>query len=152
MAQTQSTLIQRGHVSFTEDLKRSGHAFKRPVVGSLELHDYIFQIELLTNTSMRPIQQITLGMEHVCMARAWRIARKFAEPRDTSALCGRCCGFAHINTQRQKLRVALENQQYPDGTNIFRRRDTEACMICTTEPPTTAKFENTQQPHVDIPF
>ena len=42
-----------------------------------------------------------------------------------------------------KLRVAVESQQYPDGTNIFRLRDTEACMICTTEPPTTAKFEIT---------
>ena len=45
------------------------------------------------------------------------------------------------NAQRKKLRVAAESQQYTDGTNIYRLRDTETCMICTTGPPTTDKFE-----------
>ena len=128
-------------VSYTEDWRRNGPAFKRPIVGSLELHDYIFQIELLTNTSMRPLQQTTLDMEHVCMTRAWRSARKFCEPRDISA-CVTDAVVLHIsNAQRTNLRVAVESQQYPDGTNIFILRDTAACMICTTKPPTTAKFE-----------
>ena len=128
-------------VSYTEDLKRSGPAFKRPVVGSLELHDYIFQIELMTNTSMRPIHQITLDMEHICIARAWRIARKFAEPRYISACVTDAVVLNISNAQRKKLRVAVESQQYTDGTNIYRLRDTETCMICTTGPPTTEKFE-----------
>ena len=133
-------------------MKRSGPAFKRSVVWSLELHDYIFQIELLTNTSMRPIHQTTLDMEHVCIARVWRIARKFDEPRDISAFVTDAVVLDISNAQRKKLRVAAESQQYTDGTNIYRLRDTETCMSCTTGPPTTEVRNTTQQPHMDRPL
>ena len=124
-------------VTYTEDLRRAGPVLKRPVLGSLELHDYIFQTELLSNTSMRPIQQITLDMEHVFLAKAWRIARKFCEPRDISAFITDAVVLHVPNVQRKKFRAAVENEQHPDGTNMFRLRDTATCLVCTTEPPVT---------------
>ena len=70
--------------SYTEDLQRTGPVMRRAVPGHPTLHDYIFESELLTLCSMRPIQQVTLDMEHVFLATAHRIARKLCEPRDIS--------------------------------------------------------------------
>ena len=52
-------------VTYSEDLQRSGPALKRAVDGHPTLCDYVFETELLTYVSMRPIHQICLDMEHV---------------------------------------------------------------------------------------
>ena len=104
-------------------------------MGSLELHDYIFQTELLTNASMRPIKQTTLDMEHVFLAKAYRIARKFVEPRDISAFITDAVVLHVPGVQRKKFKAAVESEQHPDGTKMFRVRDTATCLVCATEPP-----------------
>ena len=128
-------------VTYTEDLQRASPVLNRPVLGSLGLHDYIFQTELLSNTSMRPIQQITLDMEHVFLANAWRIARKFREPRDISAFITDAVVLHVPGMHRNKFKAAVENAQHPNGTHMFRLRDTATCLVCTTEPLVTEKFE-----------
>ena len=65
-------------VTYTEDLQRSGPILKRAVEGHPTLHDYIFETELKTNTSMRPIHQVCLDMEHVYLAMAYRLAKNTA--------------------------------------------------------------------------
>ena len=72
-------------VTYSEDLQRSGPALKRAVDGHPTLYDYVFETELLTYVSMRPIHQICLDMEHVCLAKAYDTVRQFCEPRDISS-------------------------------------------------------------------
>ena len=64
--------------TYTEDLQRSGPVLKRAVEGHPTLHDYIFETELKTNTSMRPIHQVCLDMEHVYLPMAYRLAKNTA--------------------------------------------------------------------------
>ena len=52
-------------VNFSEDLQRSGPVLKRAVDGHETLCDYVFETEMLTYCSMRPIHQICLDREHV---------------------------------------------------------------------------------------
>ena len=71
--------------SISEDLQRSGPVLKRAVDGHPTLCDYVFETELLTYVSMRPIHQICLDMEHVFLAKAYDAVRQFCEPRDISS-------------------------------------------------------------------
>ena len=64
-------------VSYTEDLQRSGPVLKRAVEGHPTLHDYIFETELLTNATMRPIHQVCLDMEHTFLAQAYQLGATF---------------------------------------------------------------------------
>ena len=124
-------------VTYTEDLQRSGPALKRAVPGHATLHDYIFEKELQTLCSMRPIQQITLDMEHVFLATAHRLARKFCEPRAISSFVTDAVVRHPSTVQRKKLVSAAEATTHPDNTPMFRVKDSSACLICATEPPVT---------------
>ena len=88
-------------VSHAEDLTRCGPAYKRQVEGHPTLHDYVFETELLTYTSMRPIHQVCLDMEHVSVAMMYRLARRFCEPRDLSAFVTDAIVCHPSNAQRK---------------------------------------------------
>ena len=100
-------------VSFTEDLQRSGPALKRQVPGHPELFDHISETELLSSTSMRPLHQVTLDMEHVFLAKAWRLAKKYCEVRGMSAFIADAL-VCHVSaTQRKKLKTAVGAACHP---------------------------------------
>ena len=52
----------------SEDLLRTSNCRKRAAPGHGELYDYIFETQLKSFTSMRPIQQIVLDMELVYLS------------------------------------------------------------------------------------
>ena len=70
----------------TEDLLRTGSCRKRAVPGHDQLYDYIFEAEVKSWASMRPIQQITLDMEHVYLGMGYRLVQRFCPPRQITAL------------------------------------------------------------------
>ena len=90
---------------------------------------------------MRPIQQVSLDMEHVCLAKAYRLARKFCEPRNISGFAIDAVMCHPSTVQRNKLKEAAETVLHPDATPMFRIKDSSACLICTTEPPVTEAFD-----------
>jgi hypothetical protein len=124
-------------VTYSEDLQRSGPVLKRAVEGHPTLFDYIFETELLSCTSMRPIHQVCLDMEHVFLARAYRLARKFCEIRDISAFVTDAVVCHPSAAQRKKMEVAATAIQHADGSKMFRVKQSEGCLVCTTEPPVT---------------
>ena len=128
-------------VTHTEDLTRSGHALKRQVEGHPTLHDYIFETELLTYTSMRPIHQVVLDMEHVYLATMYRTARRYCEPRDISAFLTDALVCHPSNVQRKKLEVAVLALKHADGTQMFRLKHSRNVVVCASTPPITQTFE-----------
>jgi hypothetical protein len=128
-------------VSHAEDLTRCGPAYKRQVEGHPTLHDYVFETELLTYTSMRPIHQVCLDMEHVSVAMMYRLARKFCEPRDISAFVTDAIVCHPSNAQRKKLEAAALAYKHPDGTNMFRIKPNSNVIVCASDPPVTPNFE-----------
>ena len=135
-------------VSYTEDLQRAGPSVKRAVPGHPTLFDYIYETELLSRVSMRPIHQICLDMEHVYLAKAYKLARKYCEPRDISAFVVDCVVCHPSVAQRKKLQTAAEAITHDDdgATPMFRLSQGAAKLVCTTEPPITPKFEVLVEP------
>ena len=87
-------------------------------MGHPTLHDDVFETELLTCTSMRPIHQVCLDMEHVRVAMMYRLARKLCEPRDISAFVTDAIVCHPSNAQRKKLEAATLAYKHPDGTGF----------------------------------
>ena len=133
-------------MSYTEDLQRSGPVLKRAVEGRPTLHDYIFETELLTNATMRPIHQVCLDMEHTFLAQAYQLARKFCEPRDISAFVTDALVCHPSAAQRKKLEAAAAAVKHPDGSCMFRIKASRGCVVCMTEPPVTPAFEVANEP------
>ena len=127
-------------VTYSEDLQRSGPALKRAVDGHPTLYDYVFETELLTYVSMRPIHQICLDMEHVCLAKAYDTVRQLCEPRDISSFVTDALICHPSKTQRQRLEEAILSIKHPDDSNMFRVRETRGTVICMTEPPVTPDY------------
>ena len=127
-------------VTYSEDLQRSGPALKRAVDGHPTLFDYVFETELLTYVSMRPIHQICLDMEHVFLAKAYDTVRQFCEPRDISSFVTDALICHPSKTQRQRLEEAILSIKHPDDSNMFRVRETRGTVICMTEPPVTPDY------------
>ena len=122
-------------VSHTEDLQRHGPCLKREVTA--ELHDYIFEQELLSWQSMRPIHQISLDMEQVFLARAYRAARKFCTYDQISAFITDACICHPSKVPRPKLEDCVLREEHKDGTKVFNVRDTEPRMIISNGLPVT---------------
>ena len=110
------------------------------------MHDYIFETELKTNTSMRPIRQVCLDMEHVYLAMAYRLAKKYCEPRDISAFVTDALVCHPSAAQRKKLEAAATAVRHGDGSCMFRIKQSRGCVVCMTEPPVTAAFELASEP------
>ena len=127
-------------VTYSEDLQRSGPTLKRAVDGHPTLFDYVFETELLTYVSMRPIHQICLDMEHVFLAKAYDTVRQFCEPRDISSFVTDALICHHSKTQRQLLEDVILHIKHPDDSNTFRVRETRGTVICMTEPPVTPDY------------
>ena len=124
----------------SEDLLRQGNCRKRAIPGHDTLFDYIFESPLKTFTSMRPIQQIVLDMELVFLGMNYRTIRRFCEPKQITALFTDAIHCYPSRCQREKLKQAAEQLRHPDGSAIFRLRDTEPKAACTTQAPITEPF------------
>ena len=116
----------------SEDLLRRGSCRKRAVPGHDTLYDYIFETQLKTFASMRPIHQIVLDMELVYLNMNYRLIRRFCEPKQISALFTDALHCYPSRCQREKLKLAAEQLRHPDGNAIFRLRDAEPKVVCTT--------------------
>ena len=126
--------------SCNEDLLCQGDCRKRAVPGHDTLYDYIFETPLKTCASMRPIQQIVLDMELVYISMNYRTIRRFCEPKQITALFTDAIHCYPSRCQRDKLKLAAEQLCHPDGSAIFRLRDAEPKVVCTTEAPVTEPF------------
>ena len=107
-------------------------------MGQATLYDYIFQCELLNYMSMRPVHQVTSDMEHVCLAKAYRLARKFCEIRDISSFATDAFVCRPSAAQRKQLEVVATAIEHADGSKVFRVKESQGFVVCMTEPPVTA--------------
>ena len=122
-------------VTRTEDLRRRGPCRKRAVREGL--YDYIFEQELLTWTSMRPIHQIVLDMEHVWLATSYRAARTFCTAQQISTFSTDATLVHPSRVQQRKLEDSLLAIQHADGTSVFRVRSAEPRVIVNNTMPAT---------------
>ena len=90
---------------------------------------------------MRPIQPIALGMEQVFVSKAYRLARKFCEPRDISAFITDAVVCHPSNRQRKKLIEAAEDLRHGDGQQMLRVASARPCLVRQTDPPIIEAFD-----------
>ena len=124
----------------TEDLLHAGSCRRRAVPGHELLYDYIFETELKTWASMRPIHQIVLDMELVWLSMSYRAARRFCEPNQITALFTDAVLCYPSKAQREKLTQAAQEPRHPDGSAVFRLKEAKPKAVCSTEAPVTEPF------------
>ena len=124
----------------TEDLLRAGPCRKRAAPGHDLLYDYIFETELKSWASLRPIQQITLDMEHVYLGMGYRLVQRFCAPRQITALFTNAVLCSPSKVQWDKLKRAALQARHPDGSVVFRVRPVGQKVVCSTEVPVTQPF------------
>ena len=97
----------------SEDLLRQGDCRKRAVPGHDALYDCIFETQLKTFASMRPIQQIVLDMELVYLSMNYRTIRNFCEPKQISALFTDAVHCYPSRCQREKAEAGRRTNAPP---------------------------------------
>ena len=80
------------------------------------------------------------------LAQAYRVARKFCEPRGISAFVTDAIVCHPAANQRTKLQTALQACLHPDGSQMFKEKIGPCCLVCSSEPPVTPAFEISTQP------
>ena len=103
----------------------------------MAIHDYIFEQQLLTWQSMRPIHQIVLDMEHVWLATAYRTVRKFCSSDQVSAFVTDACLCHPSWVQKPKLTSSAMAHTHEDGIDVFRVQDAEPRLIISSGLPVT---------------
>ena len=90
-------------------------------------HDLVWKTELLTYSSMRPIGQICLDVEHLLVSRLVRLARPILRrnPRQKYEILGAVvdCIYAQAPTRELRdLGRAIDAQKHPDGTPVYHHK------------------------------
>ena len=117
-----------------------------------QLDDYIFEAELLTGTSIRPIHQVVPDMRHAYLKSMYRTAQWYCEPRDILALVTDALVCHPSKVQRKKLEDAVLALKHADGTNMFRLKLSRSVVVCASTPPITQTFEVKIHSSVQLPL
>ena len=97
----------------------------------------MFEQQLLARQSMKPIQQIVLGMAHAWLATAYRTVRKFCSADQVSAFVTDACLCHPSRARKPKLESNALAHKHEDGSDVFRVQDAEPRLIISSGLPVT---------------